>query len=291
MAEYYINADSGDNSTGDGSVGSPWETLAYAYDQSSADDTITCQDSTAVYDFVDDTFDHSITIQGEQEDASGAVFDGNSANARWILDAANITVQKITVKDTYNASHIRGLLNFTANCSVVNFLDCKFQDNDIYMSSGYGGLFSTSGIPTLTAPVAFNVKRCLIDDPISGVAGTSIFGFRTGGGAKLTVTVEECTIYLERVVDYISMIVRSGYIAAQYIEWDWKNTITSNENGQVVTTQNDQKPTYSDFHNVTVNVGLGTGCITSDPLFVDRGNKDFNLDVPTSPCINTGTLV
>ena len=47
--------------------------------------------------------------------------------------------------------------------------------------------------------------------------------------------------------------------------------------------------TYTDFYQVT-SAPSGIGNITSDPLFVDAANGNFNLR-PASPCIDTGTLI
>jgi hypothetical protein len=46
---------------------------------------------------------------------------------------------------------------------------------------------------------------------------------------------------------------------------------------------------YSCFYSFSTTP-TGTGNITSDPLFVDPSNSNFNLRA-TSPCIATGTLV
>ena len=48
---YYLNADTGDDSTGDGSSSTPWLTISKAHTEASSGDTIICQDSTAEYAF------------------------------------------------------------------------------------------------------------------------------------------------------------------------------------------------------------------------------------------------
>ena len=45
--------------------------------------------------------------------------------------------------------------------------------------------------------------------------------------------------------------------------------------------------TYSDVEGGTGQSWFGTGCIDTDPLFVDEANDDYHL-TGTSPCINTG---
>jgi len=75
MPTYYINADTGNDSTGTGTSGAPWKTISKAHTSAAAGDTIICQDSVAAYTWGNQTFTKGLTIQGQRDNGSGAVFD------------------------------------------------------------------------------------------------------------------------------------------------------------------------------------------------------------------------
>src|SRR6056300_187691 len=85
MATYYINADTGDDTTGDGSQGNPWLTINHAVSQIADEEeaTIFAQNATAVYTFSSKDFRDKVDkVQGES--ASGVVFDANNVdNVYW----------------------------------------------------------------------------------------------------------------------------------------------------------------------------------------------------------------
>ena len=81
--DYYINADTGNDTTGAGTAVSPWATLAKAYASSAVGDTIHFQSSTAHYALVTATM-ASRTLIGVS--AKTCVLDGGGASAvQWLL--------------------------------------------------------------------------------------------------------------------------------------------------------------------------------------------------------------
>lgn len=293
MAEYFLNADTGDNSTGDGSSGSPWETLAYAFDQSSAGDTIICQDSTATYSFVDDTFDHNITIQGEQDDASGAVFDGaGGQNIRWFVSAGvTLNITKITFTNVNDTTEIPSEISAHGDNATITATSCVFHDWVGYGSPGSQGAILCAGDTGHLTGVTITAISCLFYD-IHNVANTyGILNTRTSINATLNMT--SCTVYSNTETPVSGVVVAFSLEAGNVI--NLKNNIyvdgqsaslkiISTGGGGIAVSKN---VSYNDYYG-TVDEG-GTGSITSDPLFVDVDNNNFNLR-PSSPCIDSASL-
>ena len=65
MATYYLNADTGNNTTGTGTSALPWLTIAKAVTSSTTGDTIYCQNSTATYSWVLQDFVSGRTVTGQ----------------------------------------------------------------------------------------------------------------------------------------------------------------------------------------------------------------------------------
>jgi len=265
MATYYINADTGDNGD-DGSVGDPWETLAYAHGEASGGDTIVCQDSVATFSFPNLTFAKNLTIQGEQDDASGAVFDGANAPRAWTWTGKTCTVEKITFQNIdgqYSAdSTARG---------VIGAKDAGTYNNVI-------------------------IENCLFDDIVARTSGGS-FAILTSRNwdVNSSYTIIGSTFYFKDT-DY-GVVGLFRLVASPNMSVTIKNCIISNETGGTIefdyadaTPDQDFYITYSDFFNISNMPATGTGTITSDPLLVDPVNDNFNLR-PASPCIDTGILL
>lgn len=278
MTVYYINADTGDNGLGDGSAGNPWLTLAFAYSNSVAGDTIICQDSVAAYAWIDATMS-SRFIQGESDDASGAVFDGAAgANIRWII--SNLTISNITFQN--RTSNVTNLSAFVVN--IINesntFINCVFNNIEVGgNTSGAGGLITSS----LADDSTWTLVDCRISDIRTNPSIGFLFGSINATGVSYSLT--GCTIYTNAVgVDQLNSICERH----QPTTISFKNVIIASTYSLAMGDFTEDA-TYSCFYQIT-GAPSGTGVITSDPLMVDPDNANFNLR-PTSPCIDTGTLI
>lgn len=278
MATYYINADTGNDTTGDGSESTPWLTISKAHTEASGGDTIVVEDATATYTFSNLTFTKNLTIQGESDDASGAVFDAANASVRWKTTAADIeiTFQKLTFQNGFNNI----VFYVQSSNGDFTFESCIFdlKIRGIYTSSCQ--MFSTGNLNANITLDGCLIKNCEKHDGSDSIA---IFG-NTGGYAGNTFEILNTTIYphtdLDEIIEQLS----------QAMTFTWTNTIVNCQAAtDYVTGSVTSDATYSCFYNVTSNP-TGTGVITSDPLLVDADNDNFNLR-PTSPCIDTGVLV
>lgn len=284
MADHYINADSGDNSTGDGSSSSPWETLAYAYTQASDGDTIYVQAATATYDWTDLTPSNGITVSGVSGDPGDAIFDGGGLDIAWhfesdwtfenltfrnavcttlwdglweIRNDANLTFSNCIIHDIVNnlnhdVSGIAGIIQFEYNDDTSKSLtltDCLFYQ----MSSFKENPVAYSLIGSGSAGGSSTITRCTFDLSVYDGHQLKQFSDIRGGDTNL-MTVSGCIFYSDTSIDFGDVTGGSSF-------------------------------SYNCYYNVTDKGG--TGSITSDPLFVDAQNSNYKLR-PTSPCIGTG---
>ena len=272
---YYINADIGDDTNGDGSAGNPWLTIAHAHDNASDGDTIVCQDSAATYTYTSQAFTKSLIITGEQDDASGAVFDGGGGRLQWSY-SVDLTVKKITFTNVINWNSQTGLFQPSVEGTTLTLENCIFH-GIIFKDDSRQGIVQVRKSGTV-----LNFINCLIYDIDIQYNGEIGIVDITGIGIQptdLTTNFINCTVGV--AWDYGRAF--EGYKVI-------KNSIFKGLQGKVL----DIGPhttiaSYSCFNN-TSETPTGTGVITADPLFVDEDNGDFRLR-PSSPCINSGTLI
>ena len=116
-AEYYININSGNDETGDGSQGTPWQTLYHALSQvSDLGDTINMAEGTYSIATGEDELQHiiandNLTIQGDV--TGGTIIDGTGA-LNWSLGIeiydpnSNITIRNLKIINFTTAIYISG---------------------------------------------------------------------------------------------------------------------------------------------------------------------------------------
>jgi len=287
---FYINADTGDNGN-DGSSSSPWETLAYAHGQASADDTIICQNSTATFSFATITFVKNLTIKGESDDASGAVFDGAGESRRWSWTTYTCTIEKITFQNV--DGRYTSILGVVGTGTTLTIRNCVFKDLLAYTDSTGRGVIGASSYGDY---ISITIENCLFYDIVARTSGGN-YAILTARGwdVNSSYTITGCTFHFKDT-DYTNAgLFRLESSSA--ISVTIKNCIVSNETGGTIHfDNNDTTPnqvfdiTHSDFFNISNLPTTGTGTITTDPLLVDSNNANFKLR-QTSPCLDTGIII
>ena len=130
MATYYINADTGNDTTGDGSQGNPWLTIGKAHSIAAIGDTIILQDSIARYRHPTNTdFSKYLIIEGES--IGGAVFtinDGIEYNRNWRFFSA-ATFNKIDFAYSTPIRSYNALIRLDSGSNLLfQFNNCRFYN-------------------------------------------------------------------------------------------------------------------------------------------------------------------
>lgn len=279
MATYYINADSGDDTTGDGSSGSPWKTINKAHTSSVAADTIILQDATAIYQVINyETMNDRVWTA---QTTGNPVVSDLTSTLNFININGTTTITGIVFQGLQQQSNTFSQIFYSADASgVATFTDCIFKDNT-FGDTPYSGI---AGARTPISNISF--IGCLFYNNIYETTAPTIYGYF---GKSLNLTLTNCTVYISETSTKCPAKLITGDASMTIT---MKNTIIHNTSGKTIdwtvnTSTNDV--TYSDISNITGSPS-GTGTITSDPLFIDQSNNDFRLR-QSSPCIDTGTIV
>ena len=275
MATYYISP-TGDNAD-DGSEATPWETMAYAYSNSTTGDTIHCLAGT--YTMVAQVFGTERTVTGA--DAKTTIFDGGGSGA-----VAWTTSPVLNISNIHFTNFTNGPVIYSAGTSTVDMDNCIFSD---FISSGY-----LHPVIRMGSGSTYTITSCLFYDCITTYS-SPIYGHSAliqGLSSTVTCTITNTTFYIvyNPATPNYAIPFGGASVATVFIV---KNNIFMNAGSTSIflTSYN----TISDDSSNNCVYGYSNyptrdGTVAEDPKMIDPANANFNL-AADSPCIDTGVLI
>lgn len=288
MTTYYINASTGNDTTGNGSSGNPWLTPSKAATAATSGDTISCAAGTYTWASIAQGT-KSLNWVGASlsgglpttifAGASTATSVQYSLNSGVVVTYTNISFR--TFRNSGSTSCCwQNVYDGLGGVATLSFTKCAFSNILLSSAAGGGGLIGeNSGSQTMS----LTFISCLFY-AIGKVSGATA-GYLINHVATCTITWTGSVFHNSITGDKLDAILGRGSTATikNGIFQSVGATIAINGNSAPTPTA-----TYSCGNGITLPSGVGN--ISSDPLFVDAANGNFNLR-PTSPCINTGTLI
>lgn len=288
MASYYI-ATTGNDTTGAGTLASPWLTYAKFYASSTTGDT--CYAAAGTYTYEAMNINSRFLV--------GAALSGGFPTT--IFDGGGSTFAQTTLGGTSGTSNI-WFRNFSSNSNgsggcfvygasaqptVHTFTNCVFNDINFAQVNG-GGLFD-SPYDRLSTTATF--IGCLVFDITSTGSANDSAVFRLSAQSYAgTFTLKNCTVRLNYASPSLPLIFAAQDIKSQ---WYLYNNIFVDYGSATPTFGLVANRIAGAANNIVYgfsSVPTMTGTISSDPLFVDASADDFRLQAD-SPAVFAGVLI
>lgn len=301
MATRYANADTGNDTTGTGTSGAPYATLDKAITVSSDNDTVILQQATTDYVFQNDTIPAGLTIQGDvvpnmitQEWVRVTV---NGAARQWNL-SGNLTMENVVLYNFVGSANYSLIYwgSLSGVSQIIQFTNCVFDTmSTLCSTSGRGGVIGNGGALGVPAQnsITLNFDRCLITNIKRNGGSAPYSGFIHTNGTQFTIRFRETTFYNPSTGTALDKIVSSYAGSVPY----FRNCIFNTDEAVPPTfcesywgASDSSIVEYCNYYGMNTTGATITNSVNSDPLFLDKANKDFRLK-PASPSIDTGVLV
>lgn len=296
MATYYIHS-SGNDTTGNGSYATPWRTLSKAVTTSTSGDTIVLKNGTFTVgtELANNQSIANRTIQGETAGSVTVDGNGNQTAALWTYTGNGTTTIKDIVFTNWNlnsTSNGVGLIvgQDVTNTSILNIQNCIFKSIRLQINGSIqNGIIS--GVQGFRATITITGCLFYLLKKITLAGAGYIISLRDFLG---TINGTNNTFYLDATgADFVAGILIYGGSTLTTV---FKNNIFMNNSGSsaAIFSNNFGTAATNTYTNNCANgtwsgTPSGANNITTDPLFVDVANANFNLR-PTSPCLDTGTI-
>lgn len=278
MATYYISP-IGNDSSGAGTQVSPWQTISKAVSSSTTGDTILCDSANGNNTFASQVFGSARTINSYG--GGTAVFDGGASQVRWRADG-NLSISNLKFQNALGGANSAGIFD----CNGGNFT----YSNCIFSGLQGGGAFSFSIFTANFSTGNHSYSTCLLQNLSKLVSAPSTDAVWFANNT-MNVTLTDCTLYSN-----ISSSDTPGLLECIFGHMGTvtlTNSIFYNANGSSVFFSENGPPTYAGSNNDILGYSTTPSLpnqLSTDPLFVDAANSNFNLR-PTSPCIAAGTAL
>lgn len=280
---YYISP-TGNDTTGNGTIGNPWLTVVKAYNSSVSGDTIYLLPGTYTMENV--TFYTARIVTSAS--ATTAIMDAAGTQKTWITNLTQ-NISNITFKNNYLGSMGNVIkISYSGVGNNLTVTNCMFDNVRTYADGNERcGIFGSEYLNYDTINV--NISACLFKNIVgNGISNGNIIGFNRVTGA---VNFTNNTVHAKADTYILGSIVRA-YLGNY--TFTVKNNIFYNASGGAVYFVIGFSPSVVIFNNndsyLITSVPSGSGNITSDPLFIDVANNNFSLR-PTSPCVDLGSIV
>lgn len=297
MSTYYI-ATTGNDTTGNGSLATPWLTLSKAMTGSTTGDTLVFAAGT--YSKTTSVAITNRTIQGATGGAANSttgwtVFSGGGSTGGFYNAAGTTNIYNIWFNNVVRTANDVGVIA-TSGTSTTTVRGCRFSGITCGSHSNYAGLIGSTDYNSRI--FYLTISSCIFDNIqcyMTGNANYTLFG---GRGAAVGSTFR----FNNNSMSFRTEAIRPAFLFGGYngdsCDYLLKNNIFKNACSSIAFIAS-TPGTFTNGFVMQNNCYNGTfstsGCtltsnITTDPLFIDENNADFRLR-PTSPCLGTGTIV
>ncbi|MFH1959366.1 MAG: Ig-like domain-containing protein [Patescibacteria group bacterium] len=254
--DYYVAGDTGNDTTGNGSSGTPWKTIQKAADTMIAGDTVNVKGGL--------TYNDVGSANCSSTGYSAVVCPVNSGSSGNFI--------------TYQAWNGTGIPTITASTARVGFLIAsknylKIQGFQIIISNATG-----TGIQVLTSSDNLIVANNIVRSTVTPSFNVSAFDF----WGSTNLNVHNNTVYGLG----FSISFHSGSTGSSNNNMLVNNLLGMNKDSALISVSGNY---YLSFNNTYGDNNFnGANKVVLDPLFIDASNGDFHLQ-KTSPAIGAGT--
>lgn len=299
MATYYI-ATTGNDTTGNGTLATPWLTLAKGLTGSTTGDTLTFAAGT--YTVAGNSVCTNRTIQGATggspiSTTGWTVFSAGGSTGGFTQVGGTTNYYNIWFTNVVRA--FNGSTGFigTTGVATTTVSGCRFSNMTVVSHSNYAGLIGSNDFNTQI--VYLTVSSCVFDDVQCHMSANANYNLIGGRGKSVGSYVR----FYNNTMSFRTEALRpaNGLFGGYYgdsCDYSIKNCIFKNSCSSISiicatpgTFTNGFNVTNCCYNGTFGTSGItATNCITSDPLLIDESNADFRLR-PTSPCLSTGTIL
>lgn len=280
---YYI-ATTGNDTTGAGTLASPWLTISKAFNSSTNGDTINVAAGT--YTWLDQNFTSGRIVTGPAivrgSQLPTAIFDAAGLDKYWRFDNNTFVFNNLMLQNFVNADNATSTL-WSNGASNVTWNDCVFRNGTMTSTNQSICLFGANG-----GGAVLTLNRCVLYGMNSTSGNTGYWG--NTGWEYVTTTINGCIFYCTSPtpVSVTSRAGSAGYIitaknsifyTAIACGWHYSSTAFTWSGGA----------TNLNFGYSSAPAGAAI-TVTTDPLFVDASAGNFNLR-PGSPAWGMGTTL